>query len=237
MSESAYSQPRPYTLQTTGRLARDSSACPSGYEKMAAALGGEDTYGLDTPIGLDTIAETSGITDALWALRCVLPEQRELADVVGRLFAARVAFDVLPIFERHRPGDDRPRNAIRVARRYALGELRDAAWDAAGDAARAAAWDAARAAAWDAAGAAAGAAAWDAAGAAAWDAAGDAARAAARDAARDAAGDAARAAACDAAWDAAGDAAWDAAGDAMKTLFIAILRGEVALDAFVSLDT
>jgi hypothetical protein len=94
----------------------------------------------------------------------------------ARLFAADCAEMALPIFEKYRPNDDRPRKAIEVARRYANGEAtdeeRDAAW--------AAAWDAARAAARDAAGAAAGAAA----------------RAAARDAARAAA----RAAAWAAAW-------------------------------------
>ena len=74
--------------------------------------------------------------------------------------------------------DDRPRNAIEVARRYANGKATDEELAAA----RAAAW------------AAAGAAAW----AAAWDAAWAAARAAARDAARDAAWAAAWAAAWDA---------------------------------------
>ena len=67
-------------------------------------------------------------------------------------------------------GEDRPRQAIEVARRFAAGDAtreelaaaRDAAWDAAG----AAAWAAARAAAW----AAIGAAAWAAAGGAAGDA-------------------------------------------------------------------
>jgi hypothetical protein len=92
-------------------------------------------------------------------------------------------------------GEDRPRQAIEVARRFAARDATreelSAAWAAAWDAARAAAWDAAGAAAWDAAGAAAwaaGAAAW-AAGAAAW-AAGAAAGAAgdAGDAARAAAG-------------------------------------------------
>ena len=83
-----------------------------------------------------------------------------------RLFAADCAEHVLPIFEKERPGDDRPRKAIEAARAYARGEINAAAWDAAWDAAGAAAWDAARAAAWAAARAAAGAAAWDAAGAA-----------------------------------------------------------------------
>jgi hypothetical protein len=101
----------------------------------------------------------------------------------ARLFACDCAERVL-----HLCGDDeRPRNAIAVARRYANGDAaddeleaaREAAWYAAGAAARAAARDAA------------GAAAWYAAGAAAWYAAGAAAGAAARAAAGDAAGDAA----------------------------------------------
>ena len=88
----------------------------------------------------------------------------------ARLFAADCAEQALPIFEKQRPDDDRPRKAIKAARDFANGEItaemRDAAGDAAGAAARAAAGDAAWAAAW----AAARAAAWDAARAAAWDA-------------------------------------------------------------------
>jgi hypothetical protein len=106
-------------------------------------------------------------------------------DRLLRLFAADCAERVLPIFEKHRPGDDRPRKAIVAARAFANGVLDEQA--AARAAAGAAAWDAARAAAWDAAGAAAGDAARAAAGAAARAAAGDAARAAAGDAARAAA--------------------------------------------------
>ena len=95
-------------------------------------------------------------------------------ECTARLFACDCAERVV-----HLCGDDdRPRNAIEVARRYANGKATDEELAAA----RAAAW------------AAAGAAAW----AAAWDAAWAAARAAARDAARDAAWAAAWAAAWDA---------------------------------------
>jgi hypothetical protein len=140
-----------------------------------------------------------------------------------RLFAADCAQDVLPLFWKVAPNDQRPAQAIAVARRYAEGQAtnkeRDAARAAAGDAARDAFW----AAAWDTAWAAAGAAARDAAWAAAGDAAGAAAGAAAGDAAGDAAWDAAWAAAGDAARAAAGAAAGDAAraaaGDAARAKY------------------
>ena len=120
------------------------------------------------------------------------------------LFAADCAEQVLPLFERDRPDDSRPRRAIEVARDpHASAATRAAAWaariaerDAANAAARAAARAAnaaARAAAWaasDAASAAASAAAW-AAWDAAWDAEWDAARATAKAVARIAERDAA----------------------------------------------
>ena len=100
-----------------------------------------------------------------------------------RLFACRVAEDVLPLFEAQYPDDYRPRKAIETARRHADGKATDSELAAARDAAR----DAARAAedaAWDAAWAAA-----DAAWAATWDAAWSTARAATRAATRAAAGE------------------------------------------------
>ncbi|MHB1474977.1 MAG: putative immunity protein [Dermatophilaceae bacterium] len=106
-----------------------------------------------------------------------------------RLFACDVARDVLPLFESHSPGDDRPRRTIEVAGRYATGHATAAELSAA----RAAAEATARAAAL---------AAWAAAGAAAWTAS--------RDAAEAAAGAAALAAARAAAEAAAGAAAWAA---------------------------
>ena len=72
----------------------------------------------------------------------------------ARLFAADCAERVLPVFERERPGDNRPREAIAVARRYANGaatrEDLAAARVAAGDAEGAAwaAWAAWTAGAW-----------------------------------------------------------------------------------------
>ena len=119
---------------------------------------------------------SSHIDDRLWVCeldgdvvtgpdKVAATRMRLVAPVTGindrtlRLFAADCAEDVLHLFERVFPDDDRPRLAIAAARAFANGDISAAAWDAA----RAAAGDAA----WDAAGDAAGAAAWDAAGAAA----------------------------------------------------------------------
>jgi len=119
--------------------------------------------------------------------------------------------------------DERSRNAVIAAERFAQGQAtredlasaKAAAWAAA----RTAAWDVALAAAWDAASAAARTAAWDVASAAArtagWAAASAAAWDVAWDAAWDAAWDVASAAARDAAW----DVAWAAASAAQKARF------------------
>jgi hypothetical protein len=97
-------------------------------------------------------------------------------EVSARLFACDCAEHVLPIFEKERPDDKRPRECIQVARKFARGKSTQEELDAA----RAAVCDAAWAAAGDAARAAARAAVWDAV----WAAAEDAARAAAGDAER-----------------------------------------------------
>ncbi|MDR9064640.1 hypothetical protein [Burkholderia multivorans] len=189
---------------------RKAGACYHGYNKLVRSIQGETFsaedaarnsyihFKHDAEIPLVDVLNSNGIDDALWSLRCVSGADRDI-----RLFAVWCARQVEHLME-----DQRSKDALNVAERFANGEATEEE--------RAAAWDAARAAAW--------AAAWDAAGDAAR-AARDAARAAAwaaRDAAR-AARDAARAAAWDAAWDAAGDAAraaaWDAARDAQTEMF------------------
>ena len=65
----------------------------------------------------------------------------------ARLFAASCARDVLPIFEKERPNDDRVRKCIEAVEAFARGEVDRVVLNAAGAAARAAAGDAARAAA------------------------------------------------------------------------------------------
>ena len=175
---------------------RQAGACYSGYNKLVRSIQGvpftgEDDsrksyihHAHDKPIQINSILESNGLDDAIWALRCVKNADRNI-----RLFGVWCARQVQHLIE-----DQRAMNALDVAERFANGnasaEALDAAWAAAraaaGDATRDAARDAAWAVAWAAAGAAAGDAALAAARAAAWAAAraaGDSAWAAARAAA------------------------------------------------------
>lgn len=128
-------------LHTTGRLAFEAGACKASYERLRAHLGGE-SYGMDTPIGLDVVCEVLGLSDALWALRCVLPGQEAERDRFARRFACACAERVLPLFEQARPDDTRPREAIATARRFAAGAATPVELAAAHTAARAAVRDA-----------------------------------------------------------------------------------------------
>ena len=65
-------------------------------------------------------------------------------DRTTRLFAVECAERVLPLFERDRPGDSRPREALTVARRFADGQATREELAAAWAAARDAAWAAER---------------------------------------------------------------------------------------------
>lgn len=175
------------TITTTLNDIRSHDPSPASWEKLLKHLGKAKAD--DEPLPLLTILESNGLDDALWCLRAL--DDRYQGPI--RLLACDFAEQALKYGHE---GEDRPRQAIETARKYARGEA--TAEELA--AARAAAWEAARAAA---------AAAWvigaaDAARAADAAAAADAARAAA-DAARAArAADAARAAvraAADAAWE------------------------------------
>ena len=117
-------------------------ACGESLDRMRASVhvGGDwGAFGRETPIPLTTVWDVLGEADMWWALHVV-------DKTTSRLLASDFAAHVHRFFDRVRPSDTRPRDAISVAR------AGDAAWDAAGDAAWAAAGDAA----WAAAGAAAG---------------------------------------------------------------------------------
>ena len=174
-------------LQTTLNIIRAAKPCADGWANLLKSIPADIDH--DAPIAFLHILNTNGLSDALWALRCVLPSQEKERDREARLFACDCSENVLHIFEAKYPDDKRPRESIEVARRFAHGNATTeelSAESAAASAAERAACAAARAAAWAAAAAAdaAAAAARDAAWAAAWaaaDAAADAAWAAARD--------------------------------------------------------
>ena len=75
-------------------------------------------------------------SDKLWAvLRNDFFGDRKL-----RLIACDFAERVLPVFEAEHPDDNRPRKAIEVSRRYAIGEATDEELGSARSVARCAAW-------------------------------------------------------------------------------------------------
>ena len=163
-------------IYTTLNKIAEHDPCEDSWEKALRILG--KTEADDEPIAMADILEQMGLDDALFCLRSLPEYDRE-----WRLFAVWCVRQV-----EHLLTDQRSKDALDVAERYANGEATKDELLAAREAARAAAREAAWAAARAAAGAAARAAAWAAAGAAALAAAGAAAREAAGAAAREAAG-------------------------------------------------
>jgi hypothetical protein len=122
------------------------------WEKLLKHLG--KVVADDEPLRFSTIAESNGLSDAMWFLRSICPEYDK--DVI--LFFADCAEAVLHIYEEQYPEDVRPRQAIEGARKFANGEIKatsleallEAAWEAAGDASGAATWAESGSASWDA---------------------------------------------------------------------------------------
>ena len=178
---------------------RDKSPCKDGWKKLLKSL--NKTEADASEVSISHLLASNRINDTLWVIFNCVPDELEkkrnmLADFVESAIAHAEA--VLPIFEKERSQDNRPKLAIEAAKKciVLLRAARDAAWDAgAAGAAEDAAWDAAWAA----------------------DAAGDAARTAAR-AAADAAGDAW--AAAEAAARAAGAAAEESERENQKQIIL-----------------
>ena len=120
-------------LSTTLTLLKEHGACAEGYKTLAKALG--RGYGKDTPIPLARIVETNNLVDALWTMQAVPPEQAVDRDRIERLLACDYAEHVLHLFEAKHPTDLRPRQAIEVARRFAVGDATQEELAAAGAAA------------------------------------------------------------------------------------------------------
>mgnify|MGYP001316261842 CR=1 FL=1 len=102
---------------------RKHNACSDRYDHLVSKLGPE--WGDKDDINLLDILKHNGTADCLWAL-CATVKHPD-GDRVMRLMAADFAETVLPIFEKKYPNDDRPRKAIEAARKFANGEITEAA--------------------------------------------------------------------------------------------------------------
>ena len=118
-------------MKCTTTLSRIRACSPSqsGWHKLLNYLGPD--FDPETEINLLTILDLNGVADMLWALRATVQDSTRCASQLAIEFAA----EVLPLFEKRRPGDDRPRKAIQAARDFldgkiSEGELRQAHQDA-----------------------------------------------------------------------------------------------------------
>ena len=145
-----------YPLTTTLVALREAGACFEGYNRVVRMLqnasftrgdAARESYIIfahKEPISLVDICNSNGLDNALWALRCVKGNDRNI-----RLYAVWCARQA-----EHLSGDPRVKACNDVAERFAnnlatkedLDAARAAAESAAESAARAAAWSAARAA-------------------------------------------------------------------------------------------
>jgi hypothetical protein len=94
---------------------RQHHPCKSSWNKLLNSLG--KTEADDTEVTIRYILDLLGFADATWALSITEGCEKNI-----RLFACDCAESVLPLFEEKYPEDKRPRRAIEVARRFAVGE-------------------------------------------------------------------------------------------------------------------
>ena len=100
-------------MKTTLNKIREHSPCSDGWEKLLKHLG--KTKADDEPLGITTILDSNGFEDALWCLRAVEGNDREI-----RLYAVWCARQV-----QHLMTDQRSIDALDVAERYANGQATD----------------------------------------------------------------------------------------------------------------
>lgn len=104
-------------LTTTLNRIRACSPCVSGWYKLTKYLG--EDFAPDAEINLLTILESNGVADMLWTLRATEQDSKRVASQLAIEFAEQA----LPIFEKRRPNDERPRKAIQAARDYLDGKI------------------------------------------------------------------------------------------------------------------
>ena len=117
-------------MRTTLNLIKEKRPCSPGWETLLIGLG--KTQADDEPLSIAKIIETNDVRDALWALRAVVGYDRE-----KRLLACWCCDQIA-----HLITDERSKNAVVVARKFANGEASREELSAAAAAAASAADDA-----------------------------------------------------------------------------------------------
>ena len=104
-------------LTTTLNKIRACSPCTSGWQTLLKHVGKD--FNPDAEINLLTILQSNGVVDMLWTLRATDQDSKRIASQLAIEFAEQA----LPIFEKRRPDDARPRKAIQAARDYLDGKI------------------------------------------------------------------------------------------------------------------
>ena len=104
-------------LTTTLNKIRACSPCASGWQTLLKHVGKD--FDPDAEINLLTILESNGVADMLWSLRATDQDSKRIASQLAIEFAEQA----LPLFEKRRPNDERPRKAIQAARDYLDGKI------------------------------------------------------------------------------------------------------------------
>ena len=99
-------------LTTTLNKIRACAPCGAGWRTLIEHLGKD--FNPDAEINLLTVLESNGVADMLWSLRAIDQDSKRVASQLAIEFAEQA----LPIFEKRRPDDTRPRDAIQAARDY-----------------------------------------------------------------------------------------------------------------------
>ena len=104
-------------LTTTLNKIRACSPCTSGWQTLLKHVGKD--FNPDAEINLLTVLQSNGVVDMLWTLRATDQDSKRIASQLAIEFAEQA----LPIFEKRRPDDARPRKAIQAARDYLDGKI------------------------------------------------------------------------------------------------------------------
>jgi hypothetical protein len=104
-------------IYTTLRLCKEKHACTSGYKKLKKSLG-RDHKSTDL-IPLTHVIESNGLQDAIWSFRATTAPCREFITE----YALWCAEQVLDIYEKRYPSDNRVRECLEGIVKYQNGEI------------------------------------------------------------------------------------------------------------------